>query len=154
MHLPLLKALGVVIAASVVAIGAAVESTARNPQHTHGSAATTRTSTLESDGLEFLGQLAAGNVKADPSLEQSWTDDVTAGAHSLRLTDRELADQLSAGHSLAQIAASRDVPASTPTTVLLRHVRDDHDRAEHDQTISPTAARALDNALGTALVNP
>jgi hypothetical protein len=72
MHLPLLKALVVVIAASVVAIGAAVEPRVGNPQHAHGSAETTRTSTLESDGLEFLGQLAAGNVKADPSLKQSW----------------------------------------------------------------------------------
>lgn len=154
MHLPLLKALVVIIAAPVVAIGAAVEPTVRNPQHTRGSAATTRTSTLESDGLEFLGQLAAKNVKPDPSLKQSWTNDVTAVAHSLGLTDRELADQLSTGRSPAQIAASRGVPTSTPTTVLLRHIRDDLDRAEHDQTISSTAARALVNALATALGNP
>jgi hypothetical protein len=79
---------------------------------------------------------------------------VTAVAHSLGLTDRELADQLSTGRSLAQIAASRGFPTSTPTTVLLRHIRDDLDQAEHDRTISPTAARALVNALGTALGNP
>ena len=72
MHLPLLKALVAVISASVIAIGVAVAPAARNPQHARGSAAASQTSTLESDGLEFLGQLAAGNVKADPSLKQSW----------------------------------------------------------------------------------
>jgi hypothetical protein len=55
MHLPLLKALVVVISASVVAIGAALAPTAHNPQHADGSAATTRTRTFESDGLEFPG---------------------------------------------------------------------------------------------------
>jgi hypothetical protein len=79
---------------------------------------------------------------------------VTAVAHSLGLSDSALAVQLSAGRSLAQIAASRGVRASTPTAVLLTQVRDDLDRAEHDQAISPTAARALANALSTALGNP
>jgi hypothetical protein len=78
---------------------------------------------------------------------------VTAVARSLGLSDRALADQLSAGRSLAQIAASRGVPMRTVTTVLLAHVRDDLDRAEHDQAISPTAARSLANAVSTALGN-
>jgi hypothetical protein len=154
MHLPLLKALVAVISASVIAIGVAVAPAARNPQHAHGSAAASQTSILESDGLEFLGQLAAGNVKPDATRKQSWTDDVTAVAQSLGLTDRALADQLSAGRSLSQIAASRGVPMSTVTTVLLRHVRGDFDQAERDQAISPTAARALVSALSTALGNP
>jgi hypothetical protein len=154
MHLPLVKALVALVSASVVAIGVAVEPAAQSPQHAHTSAVTNQTSTLESDGLEFLGQLAAGNVKPDATLKQSWTDDVTAAAHSLGLTDRALADQLSAGRSLSQIAASRGVPMSTVTTVLLRHVRGDFAQAERDQTISPTAARALVNALTTALGNP
>jgi hypothetical protein len=76
---------------------------------------------------------------------------VTAVAHSLGLTDRALADQLSAGRSLSQIAASRDVPMSAVTAVLLRHVSADFNQAERDQAISPTAARALDNAISTAL---
>ena len=41
--------------------------------------------------------------------------DVTALADSLGLSDSALAAQLSAGRSLAQIAASRGVPTSTPT---------------------------------------
>jgi hypothetical protein len=154
MHLPLLKALVAVIAASVVAIGVALAPAAHKARHVRASPATSQTSTLDQDGLEFLGQLAAGNVKADATLKQSWTDDVTAVAHSLGLTDRALADQLSAGRSLSQIAASRGVPVSTVTTVLLRHVRGDFDQAERDQAISPTAARALVNALSTALGNP
>src|SRR5581483_7760055 len=105
MHLPVLKALVAVIAASVVAIGVALEPAARKPQHAHRSAAASQTSSLESDGLEFLVQLSAGNVKPDATLKESWTDDVTAVAHSLGLTDRALADQLSAGRSLSQIAA-------------------------------------------------
>ncbi len=154
MHLPLLKALVAVISASVIAIGVAVAPAARNPQHAHGSAAASQTSTLQNDGMEFLGQLAAGSVKPDATLKQSWTDDVTAVAHRLGLTDRTLADQLSAGRSLSQIAASRGVPMSTVTTVLLRYVRRDFDQAKRDQAISPTAARALVNALSTALGNP
>jgi hypothetical protein len=154
MHLPLVKALVAVISASVLAIGVALAPSARNVKHAHGSTATNQTSTLERDGLAFLGQLVAGNVKPDASLKQSWTDDVTAVAHSLGFTDRALADQLRAGRSLAQIAASHGVPTSTATTVLLRHVRGDVARAEHDQAISPTAARALVNALSTALGNP
>jgi len=150
MHLPVLKALVVVIAAAVVAIGVALEA-ARKPQHAHRSAATSQTSSLESDGLEFLGQLAVGNVKPDATLRESWTDDVTAVAHSLGLTDRALAAQLSAGRSLSQIAASRGVPISAVTAVLLRHVSGDFDQAERDQAISPTAARALDNAISTAV---
>lgn len=151
MHLPVLKALVAVIAASVVALGVALEPAARKPHHAHRSAATSQTSSLERDGLEFIGQLAAGNVKPDATLKESWTDDVTAVAHTLGLTDRALADQLSAGRSLSQIAASRDVPMSAVTAVLLRHVSGDFDQAERDLTISPTAARALDNAISTAL---
>jgi hypothetical protein len=109
---------------------------------------------LNADGLQFLGQLAAGNVKPDQALKQSWIGDVTAVAHSLGLSDSALAVQLGAGRSLAQIAVSRGVPAGTPTAVLLAHVRDDLDRAEHDQAISPTAARALANALSTVIGNP
>jgi hypothetical protein len=102
--------------------------------------------------LQLLGQLAAGNVKPDPALKQSWADDVTAVAHSLGLSDRALAAQLSDGRSLAQIAAARGVPITTPTTVLLGHLRDDLTRAEH-QAVSPTATAALLNALSTALGN-
>jgi hypothetical protein len=153
MHLPLLKALIAVISASVLAIGVALAS-AGNTQHAHRATATNKARTLETDGLQFLGQLAAGNVKLDATLKQSWTADVTAVAHSLGLTDRALADQLSAGQSLAQIAASRGVPMSTVTTVLLRHVRGDLDQAEHDRAISPTAGRALADAMTTALGKP
>jgi hypothetical protein len=151
MHLPVLKALIAVIAASIVAIGVALEPAAGKPQHAHRSAAASQSRSLESDGLEFLVQLVAGNVKPDATLKESWTDDVTAVAHSLGLTDRALAGQLSAGRSLSQIAASQGVPASAVTAVLLRHVSGDIDQAEHDQAISPTAARALDNAISTVL---
>lgn len=151
MHLPVLKALVVVIAASVVAIGVALEPAARKPQNAHRSAATSQTSSLESDGLAFLGQLAAGNVKPDATLKESWTDDVTAVAHGLGLSDRALADQLGAGRSLSQIAAARGVPMSAVTAVLIRHISGDFDQAERDQATSPTAARALDNAISTEL---
>jgi hypothetical protein len=154
MHLPLLKALVAVISAAVVAISVAVTPATRNPPHVHDSAPASHTSILENDGLEFLGQLAAGTVKPDASLKQSWTDDVTAVAHSLGLTDRALADQLRAGRSPSQIAASRGVPMGTVTTVLLRHISGDFDQAERDQALSPTAARALLGALSTALGNP
>jgi hypothetical protein len=154
MHLPLLKALVAVISASVLAIGVALAPAAGGAHHPHRSGTATQETSLEADGLQFLGEFAAGNVRPDAALKQSWTDDVTAVAHSLGLTDRALAQQLSAGRSLAQIAASRGVPTSSATTVLLRHVRDDLDRAEHDQAISPAAARALANALSTALGNP
>jgi site-specific recombinase XerC len=150
MHLPLLKALIAVISASVLAIGVALAS-AGNAHHAYRGATTTKARTLETDGLQFLGQLAAGNVKPDPALKQSWIDDVTAVAHSLGLSDSALAQQLSAGRSLAQIAASRGMPASTPTNALLRHLRDDLHRAEQDQAISPTVANSLLDAVGTAL---
>lgn len=153
MHLPLLKAIVAVVSASVLAVGDALAPPG-NTHHPHGSVATSHGSTLETDGLQFLGQLVAGNVKPDAALRQSWTDDVTALAHSLGLSDRALAEQLSAGRSLAQIAASRGVPANIPTNVLLGRVRDGLDRAEHDQAISPAAANALLNAIGTALSNP
>jgi hypothetical protein len=74
-------------------------------------------------------------------------------AHSLGLSDLEFARQLSVGRPLAQIAASRAVPTSTPTAVLLRQVHDDLDRAERDQSVSPAAAGALLSALSTALGN-
>jgi hypothetical protein len=155
MHLPLLlKALVGVISASVLAIGVALAPAARGAHHPRGLGTTSRTTSLDADGLQFLGQLAAGNVKPDQALKLSWMGDVTAVAHSLGLTDSALAVQLSAGRSLAEIAASRGVRASTPTAVLLAHVRDDLDRAEHDQAISPTAASDLANALATALGNP
>jgi DNA-binding transcriptional regulator YdaS (Cro superfamily) len=154
MHLPLFKALVAVISVSVVAIGVALSPAAGRAHHPHGSATASRTTSREADGLQFLGQLAAGNVKPDAALKQSWMGDVTALADRLGLSDTALAGQLSAGRSLAQIAASRGVPTSVATTVLFRHVRDDLDRAEHDQAISPTAARALVNALSTALGNP
>lgn len=146
MHLPLLKALIAVISASVLAIGVALAS-AGSAHHAHSPATTTNARTLETDSLQFLGQLAAGTVKPDPALKQSWIDDVTAVAHSLGLSDRALARQLSAGRSLAQIAASRGVP----TNVLLRHLRDDLHRAEQDHALSPAAASTLLDALGTAL---
>jgi hypothetical protein len=150
MHLPLLKALVGVISASVLAIGVALAPA----HHAHGSRTASQTTSLDADGLQFLGQLAAGNVKPDPALKQIWTDDVSAVAHSLGLTDRALAQQLSSGRSLAQIAASRGVALSIPTTVLLRQFGEDLKQAEHDQALSPTAARDLLDALGTALGNP
>jgi hypothetical protein len=153
MHLPLIKALVAVIAASVLAVGVALAPGTGASRHSHGSGAARQRATLKADGLQFLGQLAAGNVKPDPALKQSWIGDVTAVARSLGLSDRELAAELGAGRSLAQIAASRGVPTNTPTTVLLRHIRDDLDRAAHDQTVSPTAASALLNALSAALGN-
>lgn len=153
MHLPLIKALVAVITASGLAVGVALAPAASGAHHSHRAPTTSQTTSLQADGREFLRQLAAGNVKPDAALKQSWTDDVTAVAHSLGLTDSELAAQLSAGRSLAQIAASRGMPTSTPTTVLLSHVRDDLNRAEHDEAISPTAASALLNALSTAVGN-
>jgi hypothetical protein len=153
MHLPLLKALIAVISASVLAIGVALAS-AGNANHAPRAAATTKARTLETDGLQFLGQLAAGNIKPDVALKQSWIDDVTAVAHSLGLSDSALAQQLGAGRSLAQIAASRGVPASTPTNVLLRHLRDGLHRAEHDQALSPAAANSLLDAIGAELGRP
>ncbi|HET7048198.1 MAG TPA: hypothetical protein VFI54_08030 [Solirubrobacteraceae bacterium] len=153
MHLALLKGLVAVISASVIAVGVAL-TPAGNADHADGSPATSRASKLQTDGLQFLGQLVGGNVKPDPALKLSWTDDVIAVARSLGLSDRALEQQFGGGRSLAQIAASRGVPTSTPTTVLLRHIRDDLDRAERDRTVSPAAARALLSALGTAVVNP
>jgi hypothetical protein len=154
MLLPLVKGLVALTSAAVLAIGVALAPAAGGGHHPHGLAQASQTTSLQADGLQFLGQLVAGNVKPDPALKQSWTDDVTAVARSLGLTDRALAQQLSAGSSLAQIAASRGLPPSTPTAVLLGHVRKDLDRAEGDHALSPTAARALANALGTALGNP
>jgi hypothetical protein len=153
MHLPLLKALIAVTSASVLAIGVALAS-AGGAHHTHRAAATTKAHALETDGLQFLGQLPGGNVTPDPALKQSWTDDVTAVAHSLGLSDRALARQLRAGRSLAQIAASRGVPASIPNKVLLRHLRDDLHRAERGQALSPAAANSLLDALGAKLGRP
>ena len=151
MHLPLIKALVAVISASVLAVGIAlVPAPAHHPR---SSGAASQTASLQADGVQLLGQLAAGNVTPDLPLRQSWVDDVTAVAHSLGLSDRALAAQLSDGRSLAQIAASRGVPITTPTAVLLGHVRDDLTRAEHDQAVSPTAAGALLDALSTALGN-
>lgn len=150
MHLPLLKALIAVISASVLAIGVALAS-GGNTHHAHSPTTTMNARTLETDGLQFLGQLAAGNVKPDPALKQSWIDEVTAVAHSLGLSTRALAGQLSAGRSLAQIAASRGVPTSIPRNVLLRHLHDDLHRAERDHALSPAAANTLLDALGTAL---
>ena len=151
MHLPVIKALVAVISASVLAVGVALApATAHQPR---SSGAASQTASLNADGLQLLGQLAVGNVKPDLALKQSWAEDVTAVAHSLGLSDRALAAQLSDGRSLAQIAASRGVPITTPTAVLLGHVRHELTRAEHDQAVSPTAAGALLNALSTALGN-
>ena len=151
MHLLPIKALVAVISASVLAVGVALAPVGAGAHHPHRSRTAIQTTSLGATGLQFLGQLTAGNVKPDAALKQSWTDDVTAFAHSLGLSDSALAARLAAGRSLAQIAASRGVPTSTPTTVLLRHVRDDLNQAEHDQAISQTAASALRNALSTAL---
>ena len=152
MHLPLLlKALGAVISASVLAVGVALSSSAGSAHQPHGSGTAGQTPSLNADGLQFLAQLAAGNVKPDQALKQSWMGDVTAVAHSLGLSDSALAAQLGAGRSLAQIAAARGVPAGTPTAVLLSHIRKDLARAERDQAISPVAASALLNALSAAL---
>jgi hypothetical protein len=153
MHLPLIKALVAVISASVLAVGVALAPATGASRHPHGSGVARQTATLKADGLQFLGQLAAGNVKPDLALKQSWIGDVAAVARSLGLSDSELAAQLGARRSLAQIAASRGVPASTPTTVLLRHIRDDLNRAGRDQVVSPTAASALFNAVSAALGN-
>jgi hypothetical protein len=144
-------ALVAVISASVLAIGVALAPGAHGAHHPHGSGTASETTSLDADGLQFLGQLAAGDVKPDQALKQSWMDDVTAVAHSVGLTDSALATQLSAGRSLAQIAASRRVPASTPTAALLGHFRQDLDRPERDQAISPAAASALLSALSTAV---
>ena len=78
---------------------------------------------------------------------------MSAVAHSLGLSNGALAGQLSAGRSLAQIAASRGVPTSIPRNVLLSHLGDDLHRAEKDQALSPAAANSLLDALGTALGN-
>jgi hypothetical protein len=153
MHLPLIKALVAVISASVVAIGVALAPAAGGAHHPHGSGTASHTTSLEADGQQFLAQLAAGNVKPDQALKQSWMGNVTAVADSLGLSDSALAAQLTAGRSLAQIAASRGVPTSTPAAVLLRHVREDLNRAERDQAISPAAASALLGALSTSM-NP
>lgn len=75
----------------------------------------------------------------------------TAISHRFSISDSALAQELSQGHSLAQIAAMHGVPAGTPTTVLVRHLREDLDEAEHHQSVSPTAASALLDALTTAL---
>jgi hypothetical protein len=147
MHLPLLKAFVAVISASVLAIGAALVPAAGGTRHASGSRATS----LETNGLQFLAQLAAGEVKPDAALKYGWTDDVSAVAHSVGLSDAALVGQFSAGRSLAQIAASRGVPASTPTKVLIRHVRDDLDRGERDQAISPAGAAALRNLITSGL---
>jgi hypothetical protein len=153
MHLPLIKALVAVVSASVLAVGVALAPAAAGARDPNRSRTASHTTSLEAAGLQFLGQLAAGKVKPDVALKQSWTDDVTAVAHSLGLSDGALAARLAAGRSLAQIAASRGVSTGTPGTVLFRHFRDDLNRAEHDQAISPTAATALLNALSTALGN-
>jgi hypothetical protein len=152
MHLPVIKALVVVISASALAVGVAL-APGSGGHHPRGSLTASQASSLEADGLQFLGQLAAGQVKPDLALKQSWIDDVTAVAHSLRLSDTALAQQLGRGRSLAQIAASRGVPTSTPTTELLRHIRDVLGQAEHDQAISQVAGNALLNGLGIALRN-
>jgi hypothetical protein len=151
MHLPLLKALVAVISASVLAVGVALSPPAGRAHQPHGSGTASQATSLDADGLRFLGQLAAGNVKPDQVLKRSWMSDVTAVAHSLGLSDGALAAQLSAGRSLAQIAASRGVPAGTLRAVLLREVRKDLARAERDQAISPVAASALLSALSSAL---
>jgi hypothetical protein len=153
MHLPLIKALVAGISVTVLAIGAALAPAANNAHHPADHVTASQTTPLEADGLQFLEQLAAGNVKPDLTLRQSWTDDVSAVAHSLGLSERELAAQLSDGRSLAQIAASRGVPTTTPMSVLLRHVRDDLNRAQHDLALSPVAGSALLHAIGTALGN-
>lgn len=153
MHLPLIKALVAIILASVLTIGAALGPTGSSAHHPRDSDPAGQTESLETDGVQFLGQLAAGDVKPDVVLEQSWTGDVTAVAHGLGLSDSALARQLSAGRSLGQIAASRGVPTGTPQNVLLRRVRGALNRAEHDQTISPEAANALLDAVATALGN-
>ena len=76
---------------------------------------------------------------------------MTAVAHSLALSDRALAEQIRVGRSLAQIAASRGVPTSISTNVLLRQLRDDLHRAEQDHALSPAGANSLLEALGAEL---
>lgn len=151
MQLPIIKALVAVISASVLATGVVLAHVGGGAHHPSRQGSAGPKTSLGADGVQFLGQLAAGNVKPDVALKQSWTDDVTAVAESLGLSDRALAAQLGSGRSLAQIARSRGVPTSVPTTVLLRRVRSDLSRAEHDQAMSRTAASALLNALSTAL---
>lgn len=151
MHLPLIKALVAVISASTLAIGVALAPGAAANHPSHNSDGARPANSLDSDALQFAGQLEAGLVKPDPALKQIWKTDVTAVARSLGINDSALAQELSQGHSLAQIAAMHGVPAGTPTTVLVRHLREDLDEAEHDQSISPTAAHALLDALTTAL---
>ena len=75
---------------------------------------------------------AAGGVPAqllgshaDPALKQIWKTDVTAVAHSLGISGAALARELSGGHPLRQIAAMHGIRARTPTTALVRHLRED-----------------------------
>jgi transposase-like protein len=154
MHIPLIKALVAVISASALAIGVALAPAAAANHRSHNSASARPANSLASEAVRFVGQLEAGLVKPDPALKQIWKTDVTAVAHSLGISDSALAQELSQGHSLAQIAAMHGVPAGTPTTVLVRHLREHLDEAEHDQSISPTAANALLDALTTALGHP
>jgi len=151
MHLPLIKALVAVLSASAIAIGAAL---APSPSHNirpGGAVTVTPAKPLLSDAIGFLAQLEDGLVRPDPALTDRWKVDVTAVARSLGISGSELARELNRGRSLAQIAASHRVDAATPRAVLLRRIREDFDRAEHDKSISTTAANALLDALTAAL---
>ena len=154
MHLPLIKALVAVISASALAIGVALAPGTMANHRSHNSASTRPAHSLASDAVQVVGQLEAGLVKPDPALKQIWKTDVTAVAHSVGLSDSTLAKQLRQGQSLGQIAAMHNISAATPTTVLVRHLRANLDQAEHDQSISPTAANALLDAVNTALGRP
>src|SRR5689334_12352745 len=98
MHLPLIKALVAVISASTLAIGVALApgAAANHPSHTSDRARPANS--LDSDALQFAGQLEAGLVKPDPALKQIWKTDVTAVARSLGINDSALAQELSQGH--------------------------------------------------------
>ena len=151
MQLPLIKALVALISASTIAIGVAL---APRPVHDHRprSAATTAPAhSLRSDAMRFLAQLAQGRVRPDPALKDNWRGDVTAVAQSLGISDAELARELGRGRSLTQIAAQHGVDPATPRAVLLRRLREGLQRARRDQSVSPTAANALLDALTSAL---
>jgi len=91
MHLALLKALVAVMSASVLAVGVALSPPAGSARHLHGTSTASQTTSLKADGLRFLGQPAAGNVKPDQALQRSWVGDVTAVADSMGLSHSALA---------------------------------------------------------------
>jgi hypothetical protein len=90
MHLPLIKALVAVISASTLAVGVALAPGAVANHSSHNSDGARPANSLESDALQFVGQLEAGHVKPDPALKDIWETDITAVARSLGINDSAL----------------------------------------------------------------